>query len=167
MSLLSVYLPGLTFILCLFIHAALWRLKPSARRPLALICVFVLPTPFIWLFLLALPVFPVPGGGELLAAGLLQLSLASAYILSYPAFEALSPSLVMVLLAGDRGHLGLDELPQFFRDDCLLKPRIRELVETGMVIESDGVLSITRKGRLLAACFVFMRSLLGLPKGGG
>ncbi len=167
MSPLPILLSGLTFILCLFIHAALWRLRPPARRPLALLCVFVLLAPFIWGLLLSLPLFHVPGKGELLAAGLLQLSFASAYILSYPAFEALSPSLVIVLLAGDRGGVALEELPGFFSDDCLLGPRIRELVEAGMVLERDGSLSITRKGKLLAACFVLMRSLLGLPKGGG
>lgn len=167
MSPLPIILSGLTFIMCLFIHAALWRLRPPARRPLALLCVFVLAPPFIWGLLFALQLFNVPGKGELLAAGLLQLSFASAYILSYPAFEALSPSLVLVLLAGDRGEVALEELPDFFGDDCLLSPRIRELVEAGMVLESGGALSITRKGRLLAACFVLMRSILGLPKGGG
>lgn len=134
---------------------------------MVLFCVFVLLAPFIWGLLLSLDFLPAPGKGELLAAGLLQLSFASAYILSYPAFEALSPTLAIVLMAGDRGEVALEELPELFGDDCLLEPRISELVEAGLVAGRGGVLSITPKGRLVAACFVLIRSFLGLPKGGG
>lgn len=172
MSIAAIALPALIFLLCLFIHAALWRFRFPANRAAALFCVFAaLPaaSAAVYALLAAEGVLPLPGlePEEFFAAGLLQLAFASAYIMTYPAFEALSPSLVIVLLAFDRGGIAVKELACFFSDETLMKPRIKDLLDSGLAREQDGALSITAKGRLLAAFFVFMRSFLGLPKGGG
>lgn len=172
MSLFTIALPALTFILCLFIHAALWRLRFPPNRAVCLSAIFVLfpaAAAGAGALLASKGLFWLPSleKGEWLAAALLQLAFASAYILSYPAFEALSPSLVIVLLAGDSGGVAIKDLPGFFNDATLIEPRVKDLLDSGLATERDGVLSITSKGRLLACSFALMRSFLGLPKGGG
>lgn len=169
MSLAVIALPALIFLLCLFIHAALWRLKLPKSRPAALFFIFVI-FPFLAGTLWAATGFlPDPGFsmGEWLAASLLQLAFASAYILTYPAFEALSPSLVIVLLAGERGGIDRIELSGFFSDEALFEPRLKDLLDSGLARSENGILTATFKGRLLAGFFIFMRAFLGLPKGGG
>lgn len=172
MSLFAIILPSLLFVFCLFIHALIWRLRFPANRALALFIIFVL-LPLVagaaCALLASSAVVRLPGleTEEWLAAGLLQLAFAWAYIMTYPAFEALSPSLVIVLLAGDRGGIYVKDLSGFFSDEALFAPRIKDLLDSKLARERDGVLSITAKGRLLAGFFVFMRSFLGLPKGGG
>jgi hypothetical protein len=172
MSLFAIALPALTFILCLFIHAALWRLRFPPNRAVCLLAIFVLfpaAAAGAWALLASKGLFWLPSleKGEWLAAALLQLAFASAYILSYPAFEALSPSLVIVLLAGGSGGVAMKDLPRFFDDGTLFEPRVRDLLASRLATDRDGVLSITPKGRLLARTFALMRFFLGLPKGGG
>ena len=172
MNLLAIVLPTLTFILCLFIHAALWRLKFPAKRASALFFIFVilpLAAGAACALLIASGFLASPGlePAEWFAAALLQAAFASAYILTYPAFEALSPSLVIVLLIGDSGGVSRKELAGRFSDETLFAPRIKDLLDSGLAKQSDGVLSITAGGRLLAGFFAFMRSFLGLPRGGG
>lgn len=172
MSLFAIILPSLIFVFCIFIHALIWRLRFPANRGAALFIIFVL-LPLIsgatCALLASSEVVRLPGLAmeEWLAAGLLQLAFASAYIMTYPAFEALSPSLVIVLLAFDRGGVAVKDLSGFFSDEALIKPRIKDLLDSKLARERDGLLSITAKGRLLAGFFVVMRSFLGLPKGGG
>lgn len=172
MSILVILIPLLLFVACLFIHALVWRLKLPANRAAALLFIFVLLPAvagaayalFASMGFVRLPWLEVD---EFLAAGLLQLAFASAYIMTYPAFEALSPSLVIVLLAGDSNGIAVKDLSKFFSDEALFTPRIKDLLDSRLAREQGGVLSITSKGRLLAGFFVFMRSVLGLPKGGG
>lgn len=172
MSLFVIILPTLMFVFCLFMHALIWRLRFPANRALALFIIFVV-LPFSAGSACALSassgVTLLPGLSmeQWLAAGLLQLAFAWAYIMTYPAFEALSPSLVIVLLARDSGGIAVKDLSRFFSDEALFKPRIKDLLDSKLARERGGVLSITAKGKLLAAFFVFMRSFLGLPKGGG
>lgn len=171
MSPAVIVLPALLFILCLFIHAALWRIRIPKSRPLALFVIFVilpLAASGAWqrLCAAASPLWSLTNS-ELLAAFLLQAAFASAYILTYPAFEALSPSLVIVLLAGSKGGISKGELAGYFSDEALFEPRMRDLVESGLARKKDGVLAATFKGKLLAHFFILMRAFLGLPKGGG
>lgn len=172
MSPAVIVLPALLFILCLFIHASLWRIQMPGNRPAALIAIFlILPLLSGAAYQAAssasvLPCAPLTEG-ELVAAALLQLAFGSAYILTYPAFEALSPSLVIVLLAGARGEITRGELSGRFSDEALFEPRVKDLLDSGLAAEKGGVLAATAKGRVLAFFFIFMRAFLGLPKGGG
>lgn len=171
MSCKVIAIPALAFFFCLLVHAVLWRVKYPKNRPVALISIFVL-LPFAagaaWALLSSYGILPGPGFGteEWLAAALLQLAFASAYIMTYPAFEALSPSLAIVLLVGSSNGMKKEEL-RFFSDRELLEPRIKDLLDSGLVEAHGNALAITAKGRLLAGFFVFMRAFLGLGKGRG
>ena len=71
-----------------------------------------------------------------LSVYLLHFAFASAYILSYPAVEAVSPSLAIVLMIGGSNMQGIahkDLLP-LFDDETVLEPRIKDLMEAGLVM---------------------------------
>lgn len=107
--------------------------------------------------------------GEWSAITLLYLALAQAYILSYPAVQASSPSLVILLKVGKSMPAGLtfDDLLCRFDNESVLAPRIQDLLESNLVKKSNGALTLTLNGVILARSFSFFRRLLGLPLGKG
>ena len=100
---------------------------------------------------------------------LLHFALSFAYILSYPAIEAVSPSLVISLMIGDSKPQGMlhEDLVHVFGDEIVLEPRIRNLVEAGLIVETDGYFTVTSRGITFVKCFILLRRLLGLPIGKG
>ena len=95
-------------------------------------------------------------------------SLLLAYMITYTALEADSPSLVMVMTIGSAGPEGLDKkkFDRLMSDDTLIVPRIEDLVLDKMVYMDGDKYRLTPKGVLMARIFVFYRKLLGAPKGG-
>jgi len=96
-------------------------------------------------------------------------SLILAYMITYSAIEADSPSLTLVLKisqAGEKG-LGPDEIAQAFNDELLIKPRLNDLITDKMVYMSGNGYRLTGKGIFLAKLFAFHRRILLLQKKGG
>ncbi|HBG46462.1 MAG TPA: hypothetical protein DDW94_05665 [Deltaproteobacteria bacterium] len=154
------------FSLSTAIHLALWRLRLPRNRPLALVTVFIfLP---IALVAMAAGVQSAPPAEHLLAALLLDLALAASYVLTYPAVEALSPSLLIVLKIGSSAD-GLPEkdLAEGFGDELLLYPRVRDLIDSGMLKESGGGLTLSPSAKLMIRFFTAYRRFIGLPHGEG
>lgn len=106
---------------------------------------------------------------DFIAVMLLYVSLSVAYVQTYPAVQALSPSLRILLFVGDAASRGLseEELLVRFNRKQLLEDRIQDLIKGGFVRESTGQLEITPKGSLLLFPGLFLRKLLGLTAGRG
>ncbi|MFQ5735563.1 MAG: hypothetical protein ACE5GY_01725 [Thermodesulfobacteriota bacterium] len=161
----------LLFMLSTAIHVAVWRIRKPGNRPFALICIYIL-IPFIAALAgLALTVsggLPVATPEEIAAVYLLNLALSSSYVLTYPAIEALSPSLLFLLII-DSSRRGVirSSLVESFDDGSLLEPRIRDLLESGMLRESPQGYSLSSSAVLMVRFFKAFRRLLGLPQGGG
>lgn len=163
------------FFLCLFLHISVWRLGRPRRRVVVLFLLFILLPLFAiigymgleWLGFLQ-PVIPFTPA-EWLAIYLFHLAFSSAYILSYPAIEAVSPSLAILSMIGDSGPHGLlhGYLLHVFDDEIVLEPRIQDLIEAGLIVESDGYLRMAPRGIAFVKCFILLRQLLGLPIGKG
>lgn len=170
-----VFISGfLLFLACLCIHILVWHIKYPQNRAWALtLLFFILPAiaavlyaalTFFGLLPHILP-FTLSGAA---AVFLLHYSLSSAYIMTYPALEAISPSLVLVLLIGrSREGFSKKDLSGFFDNAIILSPRIADLHEMNLISEREGSLYLNRKGRLLIYFFVIYRSFLGLPAGRG
>ncbi len=154
------------FSLSLVLHILLWRWRTPRNYLRSLMVVFL--------------IVPLIGAGvlwyvmditlvEWLAILLLHLSLSIAYIFTYPAVQARCPSLYMLLLIGDSMPAGLapDSLKVFFDADSLRDSRLRDLIELGLVRESNGLYSITGTGRVVISLFILFRGVLGLPMGRG
>jgi predicted transcriptional regulator len=95
-------------------------------------------------------------------------SLALAYITTYSAVEVDSPSLIMVMNIAEASKEGLDKnkIQQIITDETLIKPRIKDLVEKGMIYLDVDKYKLTPRGLLLTRLFIFYRELLNTGKGG-
>jgi len=175
-----IFLTSLTvFLICLCIHIVVWRTRYPKNRPAALLLIFiVLPATAAAMllalnYLYALTSFngnrAVIPPVELAAACLLHFSLSAAYIMSYPAVEAVSPSLMITLMIGSSNGAGVtkEEIIASFDNKFLIEPRIKDLVDANMLTEVKGLLSLTSRGRRFVIPFIVLRRVLGLPVGGG
>ena len=108
-------------------------------------------------------------GIELFAVALLHAALSFAYIQVYPASQAQSPSLKILLLVGKAMPAGLagSEIQAQFKPAELLEERIQDLIDAGLVHEENGFLELTPSGRAMVFPFVVLRTALGLSAGAG
>lgn len=95
-------------------------------------------------------------------------SFTLAYMITYSALEADSPSLVMVLKVADAGEAGLPKsnFHEHMNDALLVDPRLRDMVTDKMVVPDGDQYRLTTKGRNMAQLFIGYRNLLKLEKGG-
>lgn len=150
-----------------------WRVRLPRYQTRAILALFVL-TGVLGLALLAWagdalgPLAPL-GPRHYLHIALLHGALCCAWVITYSAFEADSPTLVMVqrlLLAGDAG-LAPEELLAAMSDEVLIVPRIRDLDRDGLAsVDPAGRYRISPKGRLLLGLIYGYRRLLRGGRGG-
>lgn len=171
----AILLYGATlFIACLIAHVLLWRVRLPVHRALALFFIFFVLPPMAWSFysLLASMGAAPSGYGPALLRGaailLLHYALSAAYILSYPAVEALSPTLVIALYLGESGApVPRGDLAALLPDESVLEPRIRDLVESRLVRLHGNELSLTPRGGALMSFFSLFRAFIGMRPGRG
>ncbi len=165
------------FFSCLLIHVLLWRVKRPLRQASALFLIFIgLPVIFSALvFGISLfshkNCFIIAGltGAEWALVLLLDLALSAAYILTYPAAQAISPSLKILLIIGGASPTGVsyEEMVNEFPAKDLFDRRVEDLFDEELIREESGGLVLTSSGAALARVFILIRKLLGLPAGKG
>ena len=163
------------FAVCLCLHIFIWRWRHSRNSAVALLIIFIIVPSiagvviagFNWFGFIA-DIMKAPWN-DWLAVYLLHFAISAGYILSYPAVEAASPSLVISLIIGGSGRQGVlyEDLLHHFNSKILLQPRIKDLMDAKLITESNGCISITLRGIILIRPFIFIRRLLGLPIGKG
>lgn len=106
---------------------------------------------------------------HLLAGLLLYLSLASAYIQTFPAIQTFAPTLRIVYELGKFSKEGLTEnqIIEYFPPESMLDDGIDHLLQENFICLQDNVYTITSKGKLMANLFVILRKLYRLDKGLG
>lgn len=99
----------------------------------------------------------------------LYLALAAAYVQTYPAFQAISPSLKIVYHIGQSTTgMRTGEIQQVFPKTSLVADRLDDLLAEGLVTaKSNGDYQLSGKGKTLAYAFKFYRKFLGLSEGEG
>ncbi len=163
------------FASAFLLHLIRWRLAPPAATMRALVVTFVFGT-LGGLALVLLLAGLVPGLSGLLPAApfgvllalLLALALAAGYVMTYPAIEVESPTLVMIQAIARRGEEGLARTTLFAQltDEVLVAPRVRDLLSDGLAVESGGRLHLSESGRRLVRLFLVWRLVLGAREGG-
>ena len=159
---------------CAFVlHVALWRVRVPRRQTRSLLLIFF-GTLVAALALLAglsrtggLP-SEFRLGPTCLHLLLFHAAMALAYVITYSAVEADSPSLVIVRRVAEAGAegLSLEQIQAELNDDILLRPRLADLVRDRMVTRNGTQYAITSKGRTFAGLVILYRRLLGAGKGG-
>jgi hypothetical protein len=155
----------------LAVHIAWWRRGRPRRDMRAL----------FFLFLLAAPAAAAgagiscaasgagPSTGEVAIGVLLSLALGSAYVQTYPAAQAGSPSLRIIarVRAAGSGGLSRNELAEGWAVHELVGDRVEDLVANGLVERVGDELRVSPAARHLVRFFVAYRRLLGLAHKGG
>jgi len=167
---------GLAWFLVAFAaHVVRWRIARPAASAQALIRMMIagvlIAAATTWFAGRVLPgadAFVPEDFGAGLRALVLALALAAAWVLTYPAVEVESPTLVIVAAIADGGAGGIaeSELRRVLDDDALVKPRIRDLLDEGLAESRGGRIRLTAKGIGLARVFAAWRRALGLGAGG-
>jgi hypothetical protein len=166
---------GLTISVSAFlVHLAIWRVRLPKRQTQAMLWIFFI----VWLAvtggLWSHPDFSLLGVPapqtwlQLAHVGLFVLAFTLAYMITYSALEADSPSIVMVMAVARAGSAGLprSEFNRMMTDDVLVVPRVRDLLLDRMAYLEGDRYRLTPKGALFARIFIQYRKLLKTRKGG-
>jgi acid phosphatase family membrane protein YuiD len=169
---------GLALVLfasAFLLHLIRWRIAPPAATTRALVLTFVFAI-LAGLALVLLMARIVPSLAAVLPSDpfavllslLLSLALAAGYVMTYPAIEVESPTLVMIQAIARRGQEGLSRATLFaqLNDEVLVAPRVRDLMSDGLAVERGGRLHLSESGRRLVRLFVMWRRVLGAREGG-
>jgi hypothetical protein len=175
MSYLILLYGFLTFFTAICLHIIVWRcFPPKTHVKLLLIIFFAIPAAVQISCFVAINNFGTLGltainPVDIMAVYMFHITLAAAYILTYPALQAQCPTLSMLLIIGHSMPDGAksDELKSTFEVAHLLEPRLRDLVGSGMVNKIDDSYTITGKGLFILSPLLMLRKLLGLPAGRG
>jgi hypothetical protein len=164
----------LLFLDAFLVHLMVWRLCLPRRQTNVLLMIFVAVGVLGILMLKARPDLCLLGLAvpetlsDYLRLSFFYVAAALAYIISYSAIEADSPSLAIVLRISEAGPEGLSKrkLQELMTNEILIIPRLEDLVRDGLAVFADGKYSLTLKGDRFIGIFLFFRSLLGRGKGG-
>ncbi len=151
--------------LAFLIHLSVWRIKIPQRQTRAINIIFSLT---LTMGLVLGKALSLDSLWETLHVGFFFVSMWTAYAITYSAFEAQSPTLVMVEQILSAGPLGLDEtsFSQQMSDALLVVPRIDDLVRDNMATIYDGQYCLTAKGKIMGLVFIYYRRLIKAPMGG-
>jgi hypothetical protein len=170
----AVLLAGfLAFSGCLAVHVVLWRLARPRSDMRALFTIFLIaPSAVALLLAAAAAVAPgagLPDGLDVAAALLLHGALSSAYIQSYPAAQAMAPSLEIAYAVRRSMPRGLSraELLARLNTRALVQERVEDLVADRLVRLEGGRYVLTPASAGLVRFFLGLRALLGLRQPGG
>lgn len=152
-------------------HVLVWRIRLPQRPLLVLLGWFLVAAPLVFL-----PLHIMLGGkaslpqsvAECLQVALFQVAAGLAYIVTYSALEARSPSLTIirrVAEAGTAGRLRSDVQRMIATQDSL-RTRIDAAVHAGLAARHGDALGLTARGLRLARLFRLYRGILGTSKGG-
>ena len=166
------------FLVCLgfLIHVILWKIRLPRKHTKALLQIF-LGTLFLGVIIIF---WSARSSGhihriapehlsEYLHIALLVISFTLAYIITYSALEADSPSLVMIMKIANAGveGVGKTRFEQLMSDDLLILPRIRDLLRDNLVYQEGEKYKLTAKGRVFARIFIVYRQILKIDRKGG
>ncbi|TAN45267.1 MAG: hypothetical protein EPN22_04545 [Nitrospirae bacterium] len=168
----DVFLQGFSiFMVCLAVHIIVWRVRIPRNDISVLFFIF-----------LVVPVLGLTGTAavmcwrgvtnslvEMLEVLILHISLASAYIATYPAAQASSPSLdILISIATSMNkRLTEDDIAAKYNDITLVKSRIEDLRGMMFVSQVGDNIVLTATGEVLICLFILYRRMIGLPLGEG
>lgn len=163
---MSVLIWGLIlFAVAFFLHLVVWRLYLPRNPIKALVFLFSSVALLGIIFLFSRKIY---SPAQYLHIVVLFFSFFIAYLLTYSAIEADSPSLVIVLRIYKAGKEGLpvNVIKESFKDDLLVEPRLKDLVDARLVDFNGVTYKINNKGVIFILPFMLYRNLLCLRKGG-
>ncbi len=166
----GLLLAALAFLL----HLVIWKIYLPKRQVAALLKIFFLVLISGIFLLIKFPklinwdILPSANFFEISQLLLLYISITAAYIVSYPAIEADSPTLVIIKAVAGAGVRGLDKskLEEMMKDDLLIVPRVRDMLSDKMIYLDGEKYKLMPKGMAMARIFLFYKNMIRGAKGG-
>ena len=162
---------GLAFV----VHLVIWKIHLPKRQTKVLLQIFfgilIFTLILIYFGVIQFPLLgqhPPKSFSEYCHVTLYFTSFTLAYMITYSALEAESPTLAMILIIAKNGSMGLKQqsLYNLMTDEILVIPRIKDLLKDKMIVLNHEKYIITPKGVLFAKIFTTFRKILGAEKGG-
>jgi hypothetical protein len=167
---MNILFTGLSLLAIAFLfHLLIWKIYLPQKQTKTLLVIFFTTLGSGLGFIIYNPdVITFESPWQYLHVAIFFISFTLSYIITYSAFEADSPSLVIVNLIHAAGKNGLpdDELKNYLTDDILVYPRIRDLYRDQLIFDDKGKIFLTPKGKRFIRIFIFYRWLLNAKKGG-
>jgi hypothetical protein len=166
---------SLLFGLGLVVHLVMWRIHLPKRQAKMVLLVFLgvlcCGCFVFWKYGVKVSMFGLRPPGDLaqyLQLCIFYVSLTLAYVITYSAIEADSPSLVIIMRISEAGRSGLarEALNREIDNRILIEPRVRDLLVDRMAELHEGKYRLTTKGLLMARLFTFYRNVMRANKGG-
>lgn len=163
-----------TFTLLLVLQVLVWRVRrPAGQYGALTVLSVVVPCLSLagsWALQgrLAIAAVLPQGAFDYLNAGVLYVALVLAWVTTYSAVQADSPTMTMLLRieATERRGITATELLADLGDEVLVLPRLVDLVRGGLVTLERERYVIGRRGALMARAHLGFRALLKMEKGG-
>ena len=147
-------------------HVMAWRRRSVSRQSLGLALIF-----FAAPSMAALGVWMAFGGNSTwLAPCVVHALLAANYIAIYPALQASSPTLqILLLLKNEPAGLPAEVILAKLATSAVMADRVADLLRSELVRQSHpgGKLDLSWRGNLLATFFASYRQIVGLARGAG
>lgn len=163
----------LIFFSCLIIHILIWRIKVPTLSSLILIFIFLI-IPFLGLSIILVNIAGVKyhlslDADVLIEVFFLHLSLSLIYIASYPAVEAHSPSLVILLMIASSPFkkMTAEDIIRYYSASNTIVERVEDLKVSGLITEGDKGLQLRPLAKVIIRFYILYRKMLGLPPGEG
>ncbi|HYB70868.1 MAG TPA: hypothetical protein VEH80_09365 [Candidatus Bathyarchaeia archaeon] len=159
----AVLLAGFaSFLICLSFHVILWRAARPRAEALALVAIFFVAPAAVAVVVMAITSRWV----DVLAVLLLHSALSAAYVQTYPAAQARSPSLEIAYAVGRSmpGGLSREELLASLTAGALVHDRLNDLVANGLVRVTGDRYTLARSSSSLSAWRAWPRSPAGVAE---
>jgi hypothetical protein len=152
------------------VHVVWWRLRRPAADMAAIFGVFFLLPSIAYAALViggALGIAAI-SSVQVILSFVLHLALSCAYVQTYPAVQAQSPTLC-ILLAVRAARDGLDEagIGRALDMGGLVGERANDLLRNGLLVREGTRMLASREGHAMAIAFGAYRGWLGLSRFGG
>jgi hypothetical protein len=163
-------------IAAFFIHFVIWKIRIPMHQKSTLILIFsavlMAGAALLFIFKHKVSFFGITAPQtvyEYLQLCIFFISLELAYMVTYSALEADSPSLVIVMDIYKAGAGGLDEkiFKKEMSNDVLIMPRMRDMVFEKMAYLDNGKYKLTPKGLTIVRVFTLYRKILKTAQKGG
>ncbi|MFH1222827.1 MAG: hypothetical protein V1647_00615 [Pseudomonadota bacterium] len=154
------------FIAVFAVHVVYWRTMKPKKQMSPLFYIFIL-VPIMVLSLLGYN--GILNNSDTILISVLYIALALAYIQTYPAIQANSPSLYLVNLIGKtKQGLSVAEIERGLGKKQLIDVKVSELEDEKLITVSDNsMMELKPKGKVLALVFICYRAFLGISEGRG
>ncbi|MDZ4787575.1 MAG: hypothetical protein SH807_01395 [Blastochloris sp.] len=165
MTSLVILLSFVGFILGLSVHVFWWRIsRPVKDVPALILCVIGIPLILVIVFKVAYPTF---SNQEFLALLFLSCLHGAHYVTLYPAWQAGSPTVLVVLEIERSGPSSALQLEQRISEKLVCEETFNRLLNENWVLKNEAGFLLDRYGRSLTGICKQWRKLLRLPDGSG